>query len=338
MRKGVMTMPVTAEPPITTQPEALEEYTTFQRYFIEEFYDDFREGSLSRRNFIHRLVFITGSLSAANSVMLALGMDAKDLAKPTESFIEETTFQTVPVMAAQSPLSVAPDDPAVKARDLTFDSQGETITGYLAEPAETGSYPGVLVCHENRGLTDHIRDVARRFAKAGYVALALDLLSREGGTASHDRDEIPALLSGVSPQRHVNDFIAGYAYLQSLGNVVAERVGMTGYCFGGGVTWRVATALPTLKAAVPFYGPGPELSEVANIKAAVLGVYAENDERINAGKAALEQALKAAGVTYQMNVYPGVNHAFHNDTGERYVEAQATRAWQDTLAWFERYL
>jgi carboxymethylenebutenolidase len=324
----------------STQTKSLKDYNTFQKYFIEEFYDDFREGSLSRRSFIRRLAFITGSMTAVNSIMTALGMEAKDLPSPHETFIDDTTFyaQTASVAPAQSPLSVPADDPAVKVQDVNFDAQGETITGYLAEPAQAGTYPAVLVCHENRGLTDHIRDVARRFAKAGYVALALDLLSREGGTASHDRDEVPALLSGVDPARHVNDFIAGYGYLQSLGSVEAERISMTGYCFGGGVTWRVATALPTLKAAVPFYGPGPELSEVANIKAAVLGVYAELDERINAGKAALEQALKDAGVTYQMNVYPGVNHAFHNDTGERYVEAQATQAWQDTLAWFETHL
>jgi carboxymethylenebutenolidase len=324
----------------TTQPKSLKDYNTFQRYFIEEFYEDFVEGSLSRRSFIRRLAFITGSITAANSVMLALGMDAKDLPDPTETFIDETTFyaQTVPVAAAQSPLSVPEDDPSVKAQEVRFDSQGETITGYLAEPAAAGTYPAVLVCHENRGLTDHIRDVARRFAKAGYVALAIDLLSREGGTASHSQDEIPSLLSNVDPQRHVNDFIAGYGYLQSFSTVEAERIGMTGYCFGGGVTWRVATALPTLKAAVPFYGSGPELSEVPNIQAAVLGVYAEMDERINGGLPALEQALQEAGVTYQINIYPGVGHAFHNDTGERYVEAQATQAWQDTLAWFEQHL
>jgi carboxymethylenebutenolidase len=326
--------------PVATQPKPLKDYTTFQRYFIEEFYDDFREGSLSRRNFIRRLVFITGSVTAANGVMTTLGMEAKDLAKQTELFIDETTFyaQTASVAPSQSPLSVPADDPAVKVQDVTFDSQGEKVTAYLAEPAGAGTYPAVLVCHENRGLTDHIRDVARRFAKVGYVALAIDLLSREGGTASHDRDEVPALLSNVDPMRHVNDFIAGYAYLQSLSTAEPERIGMTGYCFGGGVTWRVATALPDLKAAVPFYGPGPELSEVPNIGAAILGVYAEQDERVNAGKDALEGALKEAGVTYQMNVYPGVQHAFHNDTGERYVEEQATRAWQDTLAWFERYL
>jgi carboxymethylenebutenolidase len=113
---------------------------------------------------------------------------------------------------------------------------------------------------------------------------------------------------------------------------------MTGYCFGGGITWRCAVALPELKAAVPFYGPAPDLEQVPNIEAAVFGVYAELDNRINAGKDALEQALLAAGITYQMKVYPGVNHAFHNDTGQRYVEEQATQAWLDTLAWFEQYL
>jgi carboxymethylenebutenolidase len=225
-------------------------------------------------------------------------LEAKDLPEPHETFIDDTTFyaQTASVAPAQSPLSVPEGDPGVKAQDVKFDSQGETITGYLAEPAEAGTYPAVLVCHENRGLTDHIRDVARRFAKAGYVALALDLLSREGGTATYDRDEIPSLLSNVDPSRHVNDFIAGYGYLQSLSTVAPERIGMTGYCFGGGVTWRVATALPTLKAAVPFYGPAPELSEVPNIGSAVLGVYAESDERINASLPALEQALVASGL------------------------------------------
>jgi carboxymethylenebutenolidase len=209
---------------------------------------------------------------------------------------------------------------------------------YLARPAAAGSYAAVLVCHENRGLTPHIGDVARRFAKAGYVALALDLLSREGGTANLDRDQIPGLLTDAGAERHVGDFMAGFNYLQGLDYVEGSRIGMTGYCFGGGITWRCATAIPELKAAVPFYGPAPELDQVPNIKAAVFGVYAEQDERINAGKDGLEQALKEAGITHQVKVYPGVNHAFHNDTGERYNEAQATQAWQDTLDWFEQYL
>jgi carboxymethylenebutenolidase len=246
--------------------------------------------------------------------------------------------QLEPVPNAKSPFSVPEGDPALITGEVTFPSQGDEVMAYLARPAEDGVYPAILVCHENRGLTLHIRDVARRFAKEGYVALALDLLTREGGTPSLNSDEIPALLSGAPPERHVGDFAAGLAYLQTLDYVEDGRFGMTGYCFGGGITWRSAVGIPELKAAVPFYGPAPELEQVPNIKAAVFGVYAEMDERINANKDPLEQALQDAGITYQMKVYPGVNHAFHNDTGERYGEAQATQAWQDTLAWFEQYV
>jgi carboxymethylenebutenolidase len=222
--------------------------------------------------------------------------------------------------------------------EVSFTSQGDEITAYLAHPAGDGVYPGILVCHENRGLNPHIQDVARRFAKEGYVALAIDLLSREGGTAAQDRDQVPALLSGAPAERHVADFAAGLAYLQNLDTVDADRIGMTGYCFGGGITWRCAVALPDLKAAVPFYGPAPDLEQVPNIKAATFGVYAELDDRINAGKDALEQALIDAGITHQMKVYPGVNHAFHNDTGGRYKPDAAKDAWSRTLAWFGQYL
>jgi len=250
----------------------------------------------------------------------------------------EDIEQLEPVPGAQSPLSVPEGDPAVMSGQIRFTSQGDEIMAYLAHPAADGVYPAILVCHENRGLNPHIKDVARRFAKEGYVALAIDLLSREGGAAVQDRDQVPALLSGAPAERHVGDFAAGLAYLQNLDYVDGERIGMTGYCFGGGITWRCAAALPELKAAVPFYGPAPDLEQVPNIEAAVFGVYAELDNRINASKDALEQALIDAGTTYQMKVYPGVNHAFHNDTGQRYVEAQATQAWLDTLAWFEQYL
>jgi carboxymethylenebutenolidase len=136
----------------------------------------------------------------------------------------------------------------------------------------------------------------------------------------------------------VGDFLAAAEYLQTLDYVDGERLGMIGFCFGGGITWRVATALPTLKAAAPFYGPAPELDQVPNIKAAVLGVYAEQDERINGGIEPLQAALEAAGTTHQINIYPGVNHAFHNDTGQRYNEEQATQAWNDALAWFAEHV
>jgi carboxymethylenebutenolidase len=332
------------------------ELNTFQKYFVEEFYDDYRDGLISRRAFIRRVAYITGGMATAVATMGLLGCTPSELPAPTEPIPSPDptatpspqptqaaapsadTGELQPVPGAQSPLSVPEGDPAVASSQVSFTSQGDEIMAYLARPAADGLYPAILVCHENRGLNPHIQDVARRFAKEGYVALAIDLLSREGGTAAQDRDQVPAMLSGAPAERHVGDFGAGLAYLQTLDYVDGDRIGMTGYCFGGGITWRSATALPELKAAVPFYGPAPDLEQVPNIKAAVFGVYAEQDNRINAGKDALEQALIDAGITNQMKVYPGVNHAFHNDTGQRYVEAQATQAWLDTLAWFEQHL
>jgi carboxymethylenebutenolidase len=317
-----------------------------QEYLVTEFYEDWRAGRISRRSFIRRIAFIMGGMGAAIAIMSALGCTPEELPPADEPMptpeppepTPEAAAELVPVPGAQSPLSVPEGDPAVETREVTFTSQGDEITAYLARPAEEGVYAAVLVCHENRGLNAHILDVARRFAKAGYVALAIDLLSREGGTAAHGRDEVPGLLGQAGPERHVADFIAGYEYLQGLDFVDGERIAMNGYCFGGGITWDVAAQLPDLKAAAPFYGRAPDLDAARNIQAAVLGVYAEQDSRINAGKDALEQALIDGEVTHQMNLYPGVNHAFHNDTGGRYVEEQATQAWQDMLAWFEEYL
>ena len=324
----------------------MKETQTFRKYLIEEFYDDYREGEISRRTFIRRVAFLTGSMAATIAAMSAVGCKPIELPAATEPMPTDTPAgeqptaapTSVPPTDPQSPLSVAEDDPDVSASDVTFASGSDEIMGYLARPAAEGVYPAILVCHENRGLTDHIRDVARRFAKNGYVALALDLLAREGGTAAHDRDAVPGLLTDAGADRHVGDFIAGADYLQTLEYVDGERLGMIGFCFGGGITWRMATALPTLKAAAPFYGPAPELEQVPNIQAAVLGVYAEQDERINAGIEPLQAALDAAGTTYQINIYPGVNHAFHTDTGQRYNEEQATQAWEDTLAWFAEYV
>ena len=326
----------------------MKEIETFRKYLVEEFYDDYRGGEISRRTFIRRVAFITGSMAATIAVMSAVGCQPIELPAATEAMPQDVTPTPTPAAEAEptsapppearSPLAVAADDPAVSAAAVTFNSGADAISGYLAQPAAAGVYPAVLVCHENRGLTAHIEDVARRFAKAGYVALAIDLLARYGAPAPHDRDAVPGLLTNAGADRHVADFVAGADYLQSLDAVDDGRLAMIGFCVGGGITWRVATALPTLKAAAPFYGPAPDLDQVPNIKAAVLGVYAEQDERLNAGIPPLEEALQAAGVTYQINIYPGVNHAFHNDTGDRYVEEQATQAWMDALAWFAQYV
>jgi carboxymethylenebutenolidase len=328
----------------------------FEQYLVEEFYDDYRAGLLPRRSFVRRVAFITGSMGAAAAAMAAVGCGDDELPAADEPIpaaaatVAAAESRSTPaatgspaavatVAGARSPLSVPEGDPLVAARDVTFPAGTATIGGYLARPAapSTAKRAAVLVCHENAGLTPHIRDVARRFAKANYVALALDLLAREGGTAQVERDRVPGLLTTAGAARHVADFSAAADYLRTQQDIDGARLAMIGFCFGGGITWEAATRLP-LKAAVPFYGPAPNAAGVPNIKAAVLGVYAEQDTRINAGMADLGRALTAAGVRHELKVYPGVNHAFHNDTGARYEETQATQAWRDTLAWFERYL
>jgi carboxymethylenebutenolidase len=194
----------------------------------------------------------------------------------------------------------------------------------------------VLICHENRGLVEHIRDVARRFAKVGYVGLAVDLLSRNCGT--QDPAEVPGLLSNASPDQQVGDFRAGMTYLQGLAYVRPDRIGMTGFCFGGGITWRAATKIPELRAVVPFYGPNPPLEDVPNVRAAALAIYGEKDARITGASGALEAAMKQNNKTYEKIVYPNADHAFFNDTGPRYNADAARDAWAKMLAWFDKYL
>jgi carboxymethylenebutenolidase len=320
----------------------LDQLNPMQRYLVHEFVEDYEDGLLSRRGMISRVLHITGSAAAAATVLTTLGVKAGGAQG-------EQPTPTDP----QSPLSVPADDPRVVAEDITFPGEdGETVMAYQAKPAagmatpDTGSpvamaqFPLILVCHENRGLTDHIRDVARRFAVNGYLASALDMLSREGGTdAVEDPSEVPAILTDGDPNRHVADFQAAIAYYATVADVDSNRIGMTGYCWGGGITWLSATAIPELKAAVPYYGPPPPLEAVPNITAAVLGVYSDDpDDFANEGRDELVAALEAAGVTFQINVYPNSQHAFHNDTGQRYAPEAAEAAWNDTLAWFAQYL
>lgn len=329
------------------------DFGKFERYLVEEFYDDWRGGEITRRTFIRKVAFVTGSIAATTTAMLALGCSADELPAKDEPMPTAATTEApkavatasppaaalVPVPGAKSKLSVPEGDPAVVGANVKFASGATQAGGYLARPSKPASgMRAILVCHENRGLTPHIQDVARRFAKEGYIALAVDLLAREGGTASRDGDQVPGLLTGAGTERHVSDFAAGLKYLQTVEGVDGKRIGMTGYCFGGGITWAAATQIPELKAAVPFYGPAPDITAVRNIKAAVLGVYAETDTRITGGVEPLRNALNAAGVVNQITIYPGVGHAFHNDTGNAYNEAQATKAWTDTLAWFGKYV
>jgi len=218
------------------------------------------------------------------------------------------------------------------------------MTAYLARPRAEGRYAAVMICHENQGTGEHFRDVARRYAKNGYVGLHLDLLSHQGGTTNVPVNQRAANLSGPGKtEQFVADFQAAMAYLRRQPFVLGDRIGMTGYCFGGGVTWNVATKEPTLRAAVPYYGTPAFRDEVGNIKAPILALYGQLDERTTSTGLAAEPALAAARVVYKYTVYPEAGHAFFNDTstfanGFGYVESAATTAWRDTLAWFGTYL
>ncbi|NWL31375.1 dienelactone hydrolase family protein [Paenarthrobacter nitroguajacolicus] len=315
----------------------------FEKYLIEEFYDDFRSGDMSHKTFTRRVAFIMGSMTAAAAAMTLVGCTPDEVPQttdpmPTPSPTSKATSPgtaTTAVPNAKSPLSVPEGAAGLTTATVSFPANGTEISAYLARPEGSQKGPGVLICHENRGLTPHIQDVARRFAKEGYAALALDLLSREGGTANMDPDAVPGALTQAGAQRHVADFKAAFEYLNGQDFVEEGRIAMVGFCFGGGITWQASTEIQGLKATSAFYGPAPDLAKVPTIKPAVLGVYAENDARITGAMPQLQAALDASTVKHQLKVYPGVDHAFHNDTGERYVEAQATAAWNDTLTWFK---
>lgn len=318
----------------------------FQRYLVDEFAEDYQEGRLSRRQALKLITTVTGSLMLANSILAACAPVNQQESVPTETGIPlpQTASSSTPVAQAttgNTPAAygtVSPDDPAVEAAMVEIPGEGATLQAYLARPKNEGSSPVVLVCHENRGLTEHIKDVARRLAKAGYVALAVDLLSRQGGTGALSSDEVPGALGNTPPDQFVQDFLSGWRYLQDQPFAQAERVGMVGFCFGGGVTWRVATRMPELKAAVPFYGPHPPVEDVPAIKAAVLAIYGELDQRINQGIPAIEEAMRKNNKIYEKVIYPNADHAFHNDTGPRYNPEAARDAWRRTLEWFAKYV
>jgi len=324
----------------------------FQRYLAEEFAEDYQEGRLSRRDALKLIVSVTGSLLAANSIlascvpppeeMTATNVPtATDSPTNTPSASDSPTVESVPTDSVSSTSAygtVMPDDPAIIAGEVQIPASDANIIGYLARPVSESPSPVILVCHENRGLTPHIQDVTRRFAKAGYVGLAVDLLSRQGGTATVGSGNVPGALGNIDPSQFVEDFKSGWRYLQGQSFANAARVGMNGFCFGGGVTWQVAVHMPELLAAVPYYGPHPLASDVPNIHAAVLGIYGELDSRIDSGIPAIEEAMKANNKIYEKMIYPNADHAFNNDTGTRYNPEAAKDAWERTLAWFEKYV
>lgn len=284
-----------------------------------ELYDFYAHGRITKREFLDRAAkYAVGGVTA---------MALLNTLSPNYALAQQVEFT----------------DPAILAEYITYPSpEGHSeVRAYLVRPARDGvaietPRGGVVVVHENRGLNPYIEDVARRVAKAGYVALAPDGLSSKGGYPGND-EKGRELQREVDPAKLMNDFFAAIEWLMHHDSSTG-KVGITGFCYGGGVTNAAAVAYPELGAAVSFYGRQPEAKDVPRIKAPIMLHYGELDTRINEGWPAYEQALKAAGTPYEAYIYKGANHGFHNDSTPRYDEAAAKLAWERTLGWFNKYL
>ncbi|CZT36925.1 YghX family hydrolase [Rhizobium sp. 9140] len=280
-----------------------------------ELYDYYAHGKISKREFLDRAAkFAIGGLTAA-AILSSMS--------PDYALAQQVAFA----------------DPDIAAEYITYPSprgHGE-VRGYLVRPVKAqGKVPAVVIVHENRGLNPYIEDVARRAAKAGFIALAPDGLSSVGGYPGND-EKGRELQKSVDPTKLMNDFFAAVEFMMTH-DAATGKVGMTGFCYGGGVSNATAVAYPELAAAVPFYGRQPKAEDVPRIKAPLLLHYGELDKGVNEGWPPYEAALKAAGTTYEAYIYSGANHGFHNDSTPRYDEAAAELAWDRTIAWFNRYL
>jgi len=276
-------------------------------------YDDYTHLSLDRRKFMDQLARLAGSMSAATAAAALMAADA------------------------QAQGLVGEDDERLETETVTYAGGDREMSGYLAKPREGGPFGAVIVVHENRGLNAHIRDVARRVALEGFIALAPDLLSRLGGTPENE-DEARALFQNLDPSGVAADGVATIAYLKELEDANGN-VGAMGFCWGGGTVNNLAVTSRDLAAAVAYYGPQPAAEDVGNISARLMLHYAGLDERINAGIPAFEEALKAAGTDYQLFIYEDVNHAFNNDTSAARYDAEAAElAWRRTMDFFHETL
>ncbi|MGB6242513.1 MAG: YghX family hydrolase [Castellaniella sp.] len=280
-----------------------------------ELYDFYAHGLIDRREFLHRAArYAAGGLSA--TALLAT-------LSPDYALAGQVSFT----------------DPDILAEYIHYPSPkgNGTVRAYLVRPAKaSGKIPGVVVVHENRGLNPYIEDVARRLAKAGFLALAPDGLSSKGGYPGND-DLGRELQQQIDPVKLMNDFFAAIEFLPT-GAGSTGKTGIIGFCYGGGVCNAAAVAYPELAAAVPFYGMQARTEDVPRIQAPLLLHYAGLDTRVNAGWPAYEAALKAGGKTYEAHLYPGVNHGFHNDSTPRYDKDAAELAWNRSIAWFKRWL
>ncbi len=278
---------------------------------IINLYDEYTHRPLSRQEFLKRLALLAGGTAAALTILPMLESNyAKAAITSTEDlFTEYVKYPGVP----------------------------NEMTAYIARPKEEKKYAAVVVIHENRGLTAHIEDVARRAAKAGYLAIAPNALSALGKTPANE-DEARQWFGELKAENNLQNFKNVFPYLATRKDYNG-KAGCVGFCWGGGMANSLAVNVPELKAAVAFYGRQPSAEEVAKIKAALQLHYAGLDERVNAGIPAYEEALKKNNITYELYTYEGVQHAFHNDTSAaRYNEAAAKLAWERTLDFFAKHL
>lgn len=276
-----------------------------------DLYDFYAHGIISKREFLNR----AGKYAVGGVTALAL----LDMLSPDYALAEQVSF----------------NDPDIKGEYITYDSANghDQVRGYLVRPSMGDTrLSAVLVVHENRGLNPYIEDVARRLAKAGFMALAPDGLTSVGGYPGNDSDGAK-LQKTVDRAKLMNDFFAGFEHLMARQDSTG-KVGAVGFCYGGGVCNALAVAYPELSASVPFYGRQPKAADVPRIKAPLMLHYAGLDARINEGWPEYEAALKAHGKTYTAHIYEGVNHGFHNDSTPRYDEASAELAWDRTVAFF----
>jgi carboxymethylenebutenolidase len=302
-----------------------------QQYFATEIALDHADGIMPRREALRRLLLLGLTLTSASSLLAACQADKNEgSGAPSDAAIEPSVSTPPPSVTVQP-------DAAVPTESITFPGvDGRILQGAWATAVRP--FGAVLVMHENRGLTEHIANVAGRFAAAGYAALALDLLSEEGGTASFaDAGEVTGALGQVMPARFVEDMRSALDEL--VRRVPGKKVGAIGFCFGGGVVWRLLGSKdPRVAAAAPFYGPLPSGVDFVGSQAAVLGVYAELDTNVNGSRETATSLLAGAGLTHEIVTFLGANHAFFNDTGARYNAEAASAAWAKVLAWFGEHL
>jgi len=281
---------------------------------MNSLYSSYKNGEISRRDFFRKLALYAGGTAAALALIPEL----------------ENNYSMA--------IAQAQTENGLVTEFVTFPGATGEVRAYLARPEAVRKYPAVIVIHENRGLQPHIQDVNRRMAREGFLALAPDALSPLGGTPDDDEDRAAELIRELDSDETTQNFVAAVKYLEThpLSN---GNVGCTGFCWGGAMTNQVAVNTPTLDAAVPYYGRTPSEEQVPLIKASVMAHYAENDAGINAGIPAFEEALKNAGIEYEIFIYEGTGHAFNNDTrSDRYNETAAKLAWERTVNFFKEKL